>query len=126
MKVLHGVLHGGLWIRFHGLFSKINSRTYCKEDFIIDSKINSRTNNTPPSNSLKLTEFETYYIELNSPLFFRQQNMQWSYNMVHSHFTLCLRARDYIKRPFPTPMVQPLDKGQGSLTITRSRLLAHV
>ena len=24
--------------------------------------------------------------------------MQWSCNMVHSHFTLCLKARDYIKR----------------------------
>ena len=24
--------------------------------------------------------------------------MQWSHNMVHSHFTLGLRARDYIKR----------------------------
>ena len=24
--------------------------------------------------------------------------MQWSHNMIHSHFTLCLRARDYIKR----------------------------
>ena len=24
--------------------------------------------------------------------------MQWSRNMVHSHFTLCLRARDYIQR----------------------------
>ena len=34
----------------------------------------------------------------NPPLFFRQQNMQWSCNMVHSHFTLCLRFRDYLKR----------------------------
>ena len=24
--------------------------------------------------------------------------MQWSHNMVHSHFTLCLTVRDYIKR----------------------------
>ena len=37
-----------------------------------------------------------YYIKPNPPLFFRQQNMQWSRNMVHSHFTLCLRAQDYI------------------------------
>jgi hypothetical protein len=29
--------------------------------------------------------FETYYIKPNPHLFFRQQNMQWSYNMVHSH-----------------------------------------
>ena len=51
----------------------------------------------PQRNSLKLIEFETHYIKSNPPLLFRQQSMQWSYNMVHSHFTLCLRARDYIK-----------------------------
>ena len=53
---------------------------------------------TSPSNSLKLIKFKTYYIEPNPPLFFPPTNMQWSHNMVHSHFTLCLRARDYIKR----------------------------
>jgi hypothetical protein len=52
---------------------------------------------TPPSNSLKWIEFETYYIIPNPSFFFRQQNMLWSCNMVHSHFTLCLRACDYIK-----------------------------
>ena len=52
----------------------------------------------PPSSSLKLVEFETYYMKPNPPLFFRQQNMQWSRNMVHSHFTLCLRVWDYVKR----------------------------
>jgi hypothetical protein len=31
------------------------------------------------------------------PSFFRQQNMQWSCNMVYSHFTLSLRTRDYIE-----------------------------
>ena len=51
-----------------------------------------------PSSSLKLVEFETYYMKPNPPLFFRQQNMQWARNMVHSHFTLCLRFRDYLKR----------------------------
>ena len=29
--------------------------------------------------------------------------MQWSRNMIHSHFTLCLRACDYIKRLFQHP-----------------------
>ena len=29
--------------------------------------------------------------------FSRPQNMQWSHNMVHSHVTLCSKARDYIK-----------------------------
>ena len=47
---------------------------------------------TPPSSCLKLVEFETYYIEPNPPLFLRQQHMQWSRNMVHSHFTLCSRV----------------------------------
>ena len=47
---------------------------------------------TPPSNSLQLIEFETLYIKPNSPLFFRQQNMQWSCNMVNSYLILCLRA----------------------------------
>jgi hypothetical protein len=45
-----------------------------------------------------LIEFEIYYNKPNPPLFFRQHNMRWTCNMVHSHFTLCLRARDYIER----------------------------
>ena len=45
---------------------------------------------TPPSSSLKLVEFDTYYIKPNPPLCFC--------NMVHSHFTLCLRVREYLKR----------------------------
>ena len=53
---------------------------------------------TPPNNSLRFIEFETYNIKSNPPLIFRQQSMQWSRNMVHSHSTLCLRTRDYIKR----------------------------
>ena len=120
---LHGVLHGGLLIRFHGLpkFSCCppprdgpdeNSRRtwffwfFFQQDRFQD-KLQRRFHNifqdrfqdrqTPPSISLKLIEFEKYYIKPNPPLFFRQQNMQWSRNMVHSHFTLCLRARDYIK-----------------------------
>ena len=56
-----------------------------------------RDKQTPPSSSLKLVEFETSYIERTPPFFFRQQNMQWSCNMVHSHFTLCLRVHDYPK-----------------------------
>ena len=40
--------------------------------------------------------------------------MQWSRNMAHSHFTLCLRAHDYIKKAFPAPIVRPLDDSQGS------------
>jgi hypothetical protein len=51
---------------------------------------------TPPGNSLKLIEFETYCIKPTPPPFFHQPNMSWSRIMVHSHFTLCLRACDYI------------------------------
>ena len=46
--------------------------------------------------------------------------------MVHSHFTLCLRALDYIKTAFPTLVIRPLDEKSMVLTITRSRLLAHM
>ena len=55
---------------------------------------------TPLSNSLKLVDFEIYYMKPNPPLHFRQQIMQWSHNMVHSHFILSLRVHDYLKR-FP-------------------------
>ena len=52
----------------------------------------------PPTYSLSLIEFEIYYIKPIPPLVFRQHNMQWSRNTVHSHFTLCLRTHDYIKQ----------------------------
>ena len=77
------------------LSSGTNFRINCKVDSITNFKIERQT---PPSNSLKVIEFKTSYIKLNPPLFFSQQNMQWSYNTVHFHFTLCLRTRDYIKR----------------------------
>ena len=38
--------------------------------------------------------------------------MHRSFNMVHSHFTLCLRTRPYTKMGSPTPMVRPLDDSQ--------------
>ena len=53
---------------------------------------------TPTSDSLELIKFGTYYNKPTPLLFFRQQNMQWSCNMIHSHFTLCLKAGEYIKR----------------------------
>ena len=37
------------------------------------------------------------------PSSIRQQNMQCSCNMVHSYLTLCLRARDFIRRLFHHP-----------------------
>ena len=47
------------------------------------------------------------------PSFFRRQNMQWSRNMVHSHFTM-LEGPWLHKTAFATPMVRPLDESQGS------------
>ena len=135
MKSLHGVLHGRLWKecivhwdlhqvglmqipRYHD-FKKIKFHQDIFQDRLqgtFHNRFQDRFHDkqTPPNNSLKLVEFETYCIKPNPPLFFRQQNMQWSRIMVHSHFTLCLRARDLHKTAFPTPMVQPLDESQGS------------
>ena len=52
-----------------------------------------------PSNYLELVK-NLRHIKLNQvlPSFLYQQSMQWSHNTICSHFTLCLRARDYIKR----------------------------
>ena len=72
-KIQHGIFHDRSQNRFHD-------------------------RQTPPTNSPKLIEFEACYIEQILPSLFCQQNMQWSCIMVHSYFTLCLRARDYIKR----------------------------
>ena len=70
----------------------------CSAYFKIDLKDRFQDKQTPPSSPLKLVEFETYCIQPNPPLFFRQQNMQWPRNMVHSHFTLWLRTLDYIEQ----------------------------
>ena len=66
-------------------------------DFMTNFQGKFHNKQTPPSNSLKSREFETCYIKSDPPHFFYQQNMQWSRNMVHSHFKLWLRAHDYIK-----------------------------
>ena len=139
MKSLHGVLHGGLWIRFHSLpefTSGLPPRGGPVANFvrpwffniffqhgIFKDKFQGIFQDwqTPPSSSFKLVEFETYYIEPNLPLFVHQQSMQWSRNMVHSHFTLCLRVHHYLKRLSQHPWYS-----LWILTITRSRLLAHV
>ena len=68
---------------------------FFQHDKILDTlqgKFQSRVQDkqTPLGNYLKLIEFETYYFKPNPPLFSGQQNMQWSRNMVHSPFTLCL------------------------------------
>ena len=77
----HDKFHDGFQGEFHNRF----------QDIFQDRQ-------TPPNSSLKLVDFETYYIKPNPRLLFRQQSMQWSHNMVHSHFTLCLRVRDYLKQ----------------------------
>ena len=110
MKSLHGVLHGGLWIRYYGHLgflvgppprgeSNANSGRPCFLLFFqtwqILWQIPWQTNTTKQLSQIK-REFETCYIKTNPPSFFRQQNMQRSCNMVHSHFTLYSRACDYI------------------------------
>ena len=75
----------------------------------------------PLNSSLKLVEIEIFYIKPYPPLFFHQQHMQWSCYMVHSHFTLCLRVRDYLNN-FPTPMAWLIL----AITITPFVFLNHV
>ena len=50
------------------------------------------------------------------PSLFRHQNIQWSHNMVHSHFTLVLEGLWLPKTAFPTSMVRPLDESHGHFT----------
>ena len=78
---------------------------------------------TPPRNSLKLIEFETCYNKRNPRLFFRQQNMQCSRFMVHSHFTLYLRARDYMKQLSQPMALRPLDESEVALTYNMPRIV---
>ena len=64
------------WFKFF-FPTRSDVRTYCKANSRIDRQ-------TPPSNSLKLIEFKTHYIKPNPPLFFHQQNIQWS--ILTSHY----------------------------------------
>jgi hypothetical protein len=86
MKSLHEVIHGGLWIRFQ----------------------------IPPSNSLKLIEFETYSITPTLLTFFSPTK----YIMIPQHGPFSLHTTHeglwLHKTAFPTPMVRPLDESQGS------------
>ena len=45
MKSLHGVLHGGLWIKFHGLLETVIFNMFFPNiiDFMTDSRIDSKT-----------------------------------------------------------------------------------
>ena len=131
MKSLHGVLHGGLWIRFYGLlefsshpppysgrpwfsfycfFHHDNLRTYCRAN----SKTVSRTDKPPSSSSLKLVGFDTYYIEPNRPLFFPPT--EYAMVLQHGPFSLhtMFEGPWLRKTTFPTPMVRPLDESQES------------
>ena len=70
-----------------------NFRICCKVDSITYFMIDSKTNkHHQVINPLKLIEFETYCVEPNPPLFFRQQDMQWSRNNVHSHLHTMLEG----------------------------------
>ena len=52
--------------------------------------------------------------------------MQWSRNVVYSHFTLCLRAPYYRKQLSQHPWYNLWTRIKGPHPITKSRLLAHV
>ena len=89
-----------IFIKFHGDhdFFKYNSgMTYFQDRLrnIFHDRFQDRQ--APPSNYLKLLEFETCYIKPNPPLFSTNKIYSGHAHMVHSHFTLCLRAHDYIK-----------------------------
>ena len=139
MQSLHGVLRGGLWIRFHGLprFSSgpppiggpdANSgRPWFLKDFfqhdIFQDRFRDRFYNkfqdrfqdrqTPPSSSLKLVEFEMNYIKPYPPLVFPPTK----YDMVpqRSPFSLhtMIEGPWLHKTAFPIPIVWPLDESQG-------------
>ena len=68
---------------------------------------------TPPSSSLKLVDFETYYIKPNPPLLFHEQNMQLVPQ--HGPFSVhtMLEGLWLPKTAFSTPMVRLLDESQG-------------
>ena len=137
-KIRHARLHayGGLWIRLHGLPeflsspplrgvpntnfgrpwlsltffpNKIDCRTNCKAE----SNIDSRTNKHHHNDSLKLIEFETYYIKPNPPLFF----LPTKHAIVSRHGPFSLHTMHegpwLHKTTFPTLMVRPLDERQG-------------
>ena len=63
--------------------------------------------------------------EIGFSLILHQYNMQWSLNMVHSHFTLCLRARDYTNGYHNTHDMAFRWESR-ALTTTCSWPLAHV
>ena len=142
MESLHGVLQGGLWIRFHGLMEILSNPPprggpdtnygspidYFFQQDIFHDRFQDifQDIQTPPSSVSQIGRvWDMLYQTKSSPLV-PPTNYYWSWNMVHSHFTLCLRAFEYINMVVPTPMVRPLDEIQGSSTITRSRLLARV
>ena len=128
MKSLHGVLRGKLQRRVHGLPRLASgppprggpdanpSRPWFFWYFFQQDRFQDRLQSTfqdafqdkqtPPSNSLKLIKYETYYIKPHPPLFFHQQNMQSSPQ--HGSFSLhtMLEGPWLHKTAFPTPMVR--------------------
>ena len=135
MKSLHGVLHGGLWIRFHGLpefsssppprggrnanfrrpwFFQYFFQHDNYHDILHEIFQNKFQDNTPPSCYLKLVEFETYYIKPSPPLLFLPTN--YATVLQHGPFSLhtMFEGPWLHKMAFPTPMVRPLDESQGS------------
>jgi hypothetical protein len=130
MKSIHGLLHGALWIRVHGLPEFVASpppRGAYDENsgmtmilFNCSWQIARHIHNifqgwqAPPIYSPKLRKFETYYIKSNPPSFF----LPTKYAMVPQHGPFSLYTM--LEGPwlhitaFPTHVVQPLDESQGS------------
>ena len=101
--------------RDYDLFNIFSIMTYFKIDcsavFITYSTLCFRQ--IPPSNSLELMEFETYYIEPNPRLFFANKICNCPSTCPFSLHTM-LEGPWLDKTAFPTPMVWPLDESQGS------------
>jgi hypothetical protein len=112
MKILHGVLHGKLWIRVHGLLKFASSTpprggpgaNFGRPGFFLIIFLQDRLQGTfqdkqtSPSDYLKLIEFETNYTKTKPSPLFPPTKHAMVLHMVHSHVTQCLRAHDYIKQ----------------------------
>ena len=148
MKKLHGILHGRLWITFHGLpefsiglpprggpdanvgrpwfyFIFIFQRDKFQGRFpnIFHNTLHDKQ--TPPSSSLKLVGFETSFIKANPPIFSANKicNGPATWPILTSHSA---RGSVTTYNNFPSTHGMAFGWESRVLTITRSRLLARV
>jgi hypothetical protein len=125
MKSLHGILHGILWNRLHGLpkFSSCPPLAWCK--FRETNKINFKTNCKVYSKTcsstythhwviiLNYSVWDILYWPISSSLF---PPTKFAMVLQHDPFSphTILEGPWQHKTAFPTPMVWPLDENQGS------------